>query len=486
MNNKSIFLMQKKSLSDVLFGEVSKKILNIISLVVLARLITPGDFGLIELALVYTSFFTFLSDLGLSTAIIQSSNTSKVQLNTIYVINIVVGLLLYLLVYFLSVNLANLHDNTSLEGVVSILGLVFIVQSFKLVHYALLRKSHNFKEIQYSQVLSIFISLFVGILMAYFNHRYWSLVAMILIQNIIETILMVHFSKWRFSFDIDFSKTFSHLRIGYNMSIASLANYFSKKIDKLIIADTGMAEVGLYSKAYKIMTMILPVIRSTIVEVGISTICALDSHKNKALVYKKIVLSASLMIYPVGVLLITNAELLVYILLGSQWGEMVAYIEVFGYMLFIHPLLSTRGVVFIGYNKSKEYMYSNIVYSIVTVIAFLLGYYFYNVMGVVISYVLINYLALIPLLIHTYKNTTIKLISSLRILRSGIIGGVIMSLSGPLLYSFFGMFFLNNVLIDILSVFLQFAIYIGVIIFFKDSRKQVKNLLKIISYKYQV
>jgi O-antigen/teichoic acid export membrane protein len=485
MNNEHIFLKQKKSLSNVIFGEISKKILNLISLVVLARLITPGEFGLIELALVYTSFFTFLSDLGLSTAIIQRSNTSKVQLNTIYVINIAVGILLYLLVYTLSFNLSHLHDNADLERVVSILGLVFIVQSFKLVHYALLRKSHNFKSIQYSQVISIFISLVVGILLAYFNHGYWSLVAMILIQNIIETLLMIHFSKWRFSFDLDFSKTRSHLSFGYNLSIASLANYFSKKIDKVIIADAGIVEVGLYSKAYKIMTMILPVIRATVIQVGISTICALDDHKNKALVYKKIVLSASLIMYPIGVLITTNAELLVDILLGGQWSEIVEYIKVFGYMLFLQPLLATRGVVFIGYNKSKEYMYSNIVYSGVTVIAMLTGYYFYNVMGVVASYVLINYLIVIPLLIYTYKNTTIKLFASLRMLRSGIVGGVIMSLFGLILHIFSDLLFFNNVIIDLLSVFLQFSIYLAVIILFKDSRKQVKSLFNIIIYKFR-
>lgn len=475
-------IKSQKGLKYNIFGQFITYILNVLSLLILARLLNPEMFGLLAIAAIYTSFLTFISDLGLSTAVIQEKKITQAQLSTIFFINTIIGLFLFLVSLLIVHFPALLYDNDDLVIIIPFMGSIFLFNSIKLLHHALLKKEHCFKEIQYSSVISQFVSIIICITMAYLNYGYWSLVTMHISQSLIEMVLLLWFSKWIPSFQFKIKETFDLLKVGYNMTIATLANYFSKKVDQMIIADFSMYELGLYSKAYKICTIPMQIIRSTLVDVGLPSICALDNSNDKIDIYKSIVLSASLILFPLALILILIPGLITSVVLGENWLNSAKYLEILGFILFLQPLLATRGLIFIGFSKTKQYMLSNIVIAIIIISAFVLGAYMNKSYGVAVAFVIANYIIIAPLLYYTYRGTQISIFSSIRILFPSITGTlVILSLNLivqpiELLISYN----ISNIITLLIYLKISFLIYFITLICFKNSRDKIIAFISII------
>ena len=130
MDQRSVVkIKSRKGLRYNLFGQFITYIFNLLSLLILARLLNPEIFGLLAIAAVYTSFLTFISDLGLSTAVIQGKKVTQAQLSTIFFINTTIGLFLFLLSLLIVNFPALLYDNDDLVTIIPFMGSIFLFNS---------------------------------------------------------------------------------------------------------------------------------------------------------------------------------------------------------------------------------------------------------------------------------------------------------------------------------------------------------------------
>ena len=169
-------------------------------------------------------------------------------------------------------------------------------------------------------------------------------------------------------------------------------------------------------------------------------------------------------------------------MLGENWLNSAKYLEILGFILFLQPLFATRGLIFIGFSKTKQYMISNIVIAIIIISSFFLGAYLNRSHGVAVAFVIANYIIIAPLLYYTYKSTPISIFSSIKILFPSIAGTlVLLSLNHlvqpiKLLYSY------NTSHIITLFIYLKisFFIYLITLMYFKNSRVKVIAFISLI------
>jgi len=237
-------------------SKYSKVFIGIIIGAILARLLTPEEFGTVALVTVFIGFFGLLGDMGIGPAIVQKKELTDKDLSSIFGLTIIMAFFLSL-VFFLSAGLiAEFYDNPVLIPLVRLLSLVIFFNVIQIVPSAINRKKLRFKEMA---LVTLSIRIFTGaiaIYLAYNDFSYYSLV----IQNIISGFLVflvffilypvkfTFFLKWE---PIKKIASFSSYQFAFNF-----INYFSRNLDNLLIGKfLGSAPLGYYNKSYSLMML---------------------------------------------------------------------------------------------------------------------------------------------------------------------------------------------------------------------------------------
>ena len=169
----------------------SYQVILFIVTLVLARLLTPDDYGTVAIVLVLINLATVFVEGGLSTALVQKKECTQCDYNTILYFSIIVSIALYSLLWLFSSNLANFFSKPELENIVKSLGLTLILNAVNSVQKAYLIKKMLFKKLFYSSLIGVSISAVIGIFMAYLGVGIWSLVVQQLSMSLLITVFSI-------------------------------------------------------------------------------------------------------------------------------------------------------------------------------------------------------------------------------------------------------------------------------------------------------
>src|SRR5438477_2435341 len=174
-----------------------KFFLTLLSTMVLARLLTPRDFGLVAMVTTVTSFLRVFKDAGLSIATVQRERITHAQVSNLFYINVGVSLLSTLIVAASAPIIARFYHNPRLIGITLLLSTTFLISGSTIQHQALLKRQMRFKALALIEVGSMAVGVLVGVLMAFLGYRYWSLVGSSLAMEITALLLTWSASRWR-------------------------------------------------------------------------------------------------------------------------------------------------------------------------------------------------------------------------------------------------------------------------------------------------
>lgn len=388
---------------------------NTFSMIILARVLLPSDFGMIAMVAAFAGFVTIFKDAGFSMAIIQKPAITHQQVSILFWINILLCLVISLLFIAVAPLIVSFYNEPRLFYIILVYAVSIFVSSLSVQHNAILSRKMQFTKIAMANVISSVLAIGLSIVMAWAGAGYWALVYLTLFQSVFLTILLFHYCRWKPSF-VFWDPGIKHfLNFGAGISGFNIINYFSRNMDNIIIGKfLGATVLGLYSKAYQLMMMPLTKLRDPLVTVGIPGLSALLSEPSRyRQYYYRLNFIICFFAFPMILFLALFAKELIFVVLGPQWGESVLMFQVLSVSAFIQPIVGTTGAVFISSGKSTAFFKMGLVSAAIIISSFFVGIR-WGVYGVTVAYAVANYLLFLPTLFYCFKGTPIQMMPFLK------------------------------------------------------------------------
>ncbi|HET9485932.1 MAG TPA: lipopolysaccharide biosynthesis protein [Chryseosolibacter sp.] len=310
----------------ILLGSGVQVALKIGVLAVLARLVTPNDFGLMGIALIVIEFSKMFTHMGVGPALVQRTEIEERHLTTGFTLSLIIGAVFALVLLPSAQYIAVFFRMPELTRILQVLSLVFLIDSFTLIAQALMQRNMNFKINAAIEVLSYAIGYgMVGIPLAYFGWGVWALVAASLSQSILLTTLLLLVQP--FPKKIGFNKqAFKDLIFfGGGFTIAKIANFLATQGDNLIVGRLlGARALGIYGRAYQFMVMPAGLFGNALDRALFPAMSKVQHEGSRvAKAYLTGVSLIATIAIPLSFLSVILAPEIVFIALGKEWADVI-------------------------------------------------------------------------------------------------------------------------------------------------------------------
>ncbi|NCE77817.1 lipopolysaccharide biosynthesis protein [Turicibacter sp. TS3] len=342
---------------------------------VLARLLTPDDYGVVTVITVFTGFFTLIADMGIGPAIIQDKSLKKEDISSIFNFTVITGIGISVMFLIFSYPLSWFYNNHIYISLGAILSLSILFNVLNIVPNALLLKEKKFKLIGVRTVCVSLVSGLITIILAYFHFKYYAIV--------INSILIAFFTFFLNYKSVDIKlrwilKKESLIKISsysvYQFGF-SFINYFARNLDNLLIGKIlGEIPLGYYDKAYKLM--LYPVSNLTNV---ISPVLhpILSEYQNKRdFIYEKyiyIVRLLSILGVFFTIFCFVTAREIILIMFGNQWINSIWAFKLLSLSIWAQMVTSSSGAIFQSTGETKWLFRCGIFTTINTIVCILIG-----------------------------------------------------------------------------------------------------------------
>ncbi|HEX9821822.1 MAG TPA: lipopolysaccharide biosynthesis protein [Methylomirabilota bacterium] len=351
-------------------GLAAETALQAVVVMVLARLLTPPDFGLVSVALVVTGFVGSFGELGLIPALIQRENLQPAHIRTAFTGGLAFALLMVAALWVLSQPVARLFAMPALDSMLCVLALSPLLRAWGSVPFALLQRAMRFREISLASVLSYLVGFgVVGVAAATAGGGAWSLVAAHLTQVFVHSLTV--YLAWPVShrLGVDRQALRDLLAYGGGISVARLANHVATRGDNMIVGHAlGPTALGLYGPAYHLMALPADLFQRLVHTVLFPAISRLQTEPRRlAAVYRRGLAVTGLVVLPATLLAILLAPEVVEVLLGPRWSGVTAPLQILAAGMFFRVGYKISGVVVKATGAVNRFAVRQIPYPIMVV-----------------------------------------------------------------------------------------------------------------------
>ena len=411
-NNDKVANLKIKTVQGIGWSGISQIIRLILQfgiIAVLARLLTPNDFGLLAMVAVFANFVLIFRDFGLTAALIQRKELVEGHLSSSFWINVVTGFVLTLSLVLLSSAIASFYNESRLIPIVVVLASTFSISSFGIVQAALLAKELNFKPLAIIEILAVIISGIIAVILAFCGFGVWSLVWQSVISSFVIVVMLWCFSVWKPKFLFKWSRVKELLDFGLNLTGFNFVNYFNRNFDNLLIGKfLGSAPLGFYNLAYQLLLFPLSNISQVIGRVMFPSFSIIKDDKKRICdIYIKAASYIAAVTFPLMIGLLVTAPQFIRVIFGPQWDRSIFLVQIFALVGLIQSIGSTVGWIYQSQGRT-DIMFRWVVFTvIINVVAFVLGLK-WNIEGVTIAYLIATLLLAYPNLAIPFKLIDLK------------------------------------------------------------------------------
>ncbi|WP_286796706.1 lipopolysaccharide biosynthesis protein [Psychrobacter sp. UBA6291] len=462
---------------------IARNILSLGTTAVLARLLTPEDFGLIGMVATLTALLMVFSDMGLSWATIQRQALSKIQVSNLFWINLFVGLFLWVICIFFSPLVASFYDEPKLTAVTAVLGAGFLLSGLAAQPIALLNRSMNYKAVAQIEVLSIIAGAIAALYAAYTGLGYWALVIQGLTSSSFRAVLAIRMSKISLYAPKRNVDTLSLVSFGGTLALNGLLIYMARNLDSVLIGKYwGAEELGYYNRAYFLMLLPSMLAAGVLNKLMVPSLSAFqDDPQRFGNAYRKALVLIALVGCPMALGLALTADEMVMLVYGKQWQPVVPILLWLSIASITQPLFNTTGWLFTSVGKAKHYLWLTLISGVLLTISFFfaisgggvrIAQTYGIVMGIIIFF---------PSLWYAHNVANISFKYSLKTLTpialSLLLMGITVSLIDILLNNYY-LSWISILIIKIISGVISYVLYLY--LFAKKLMKDILKSLKIL------
>lgn len=368
-------------------------ILSFITNLVLARFLSPDDFGCIGILTVFISLCETLIDSGLGASLIQKDNPSDSDYSTVFWINLSLSFLLYFVIFVSAPFISKFYNIDVLSQILRVKAVIIIIEALRLVQFAYLKKSLNFKKISKVYLISAFISSILGILSAILGHGVWALVVKNVSEQLLRTILMCFKSNLKPKFLFSWSSFKEMFSFGGLMLITSIVMTIYQNFIQLIMGKICPPnELGYYTQAKKLEEVPVSGLNTVVNQVSFPVFSKIKNEKQKMVNgMRKNIKSITFINIPFMAFCFVFATELILFFFTEKWLPSVPY---FKYLCFVGIMLSTNTIntnILKATGQGKTYFFMQVGKRILGIIILITCGYFFKVKGLMIGLVTIEY-----------------------------------------------------------------------------------------------
>ncbi|MCA6073434.1 lipopolysaccharide biosynthesis protein [Fulvivirga sedimenti] len=350
--------LKKKSISGViwsLLGTFSSQGIGFVISIILARLLTPEDFGIVGLSLVFISITQVFADFGFASALIQSKENTSKTYSSIFFLNLAFGLILFVLFQLFAPFLGDFYENPMTGDIIKWLSFNFILSGLSLVQQTILRREVDFKKLSIRQIISQLIGGLLGVVAAFYGLGVYSLVIQYLGTSVINTIVLWKISNWYPKFEFSINEIKRLAGFGSFFFLDRLLATISQRLDVLFVGKVFSPEtLGYYSRADSTNNLVTTYSSKSITQVFFPVLSKVqdDPGKFEDIYYKVVSVICILSFFLSGVLFILGDEIIIG-LFGVKWKPSVLIFQILVFKSFSFPLNSMMVNALLAKGKVK-------------------------------------------------------------------------------------------------------------------------------------
>lgn len=448
--------------------------------IVLARMLSPEDYGLIALVTVFTSILQVFVDNGLGNALIQKKDADDMDFSTAFYANVAFCLVLYIISYLAAPLVAKFYNNDSLTGIFRVLCLTVLISGVKNIQQAYVSRNMIFRKFFFATLIGTIGAAVIGIFMAYHGYGVWALVAQQVFNTLIDTIVLWISVKWRPKRMFSMKRLKVMFDYGWKLLASSLITTVYNDIRQLIIGRVYSAEdLAYYNKGKQFSDVVVVNINASIDSVLLPVLSENQDDKTRVreLTRRSIKISSYIM-WPLMFGLMAVGEPFIELILTEKWLPCVPYLYIFCFTNGIMPIQTANLNAIKAMGRSDLYLKLEIIKKTGGILL-ILAFMNHGVLALGISCVIYS---LYAGLVNTYPNKKLLGYSVIDQLKD-ILPSLGLAAAMAVIVYYLPLSSLHLVWQLIIKVIAGAAIYVGGSVLFRIDSFQfvlgiVKNFLK--------
>ncbi len=450
-------------------------VLRLLSTFVLARLLSPTDFGLIAMVLSVTAIAEQFSELGLSTATIQCRELTHAQVTNLFWINLAIGVALSLLICALAPAIAHLFNNASLFPIALVVSTTFFWGGLTVQHQALLSRQLKQTHLACVRLAASFLSLVVAVVLAINHLGVWALAWREVSRAFFVAVGMWIACRWIPGWPKRKANIGGLLRYGSHLTLNGLADAIRSQLDRYLIGGFfGATALGLYRQAQQLLLAPIDQLHGPIFSVASPGLSMLQAdHERYRRYYQRIALVISLSTMPLGLFVAICAGEITHVVLGPRWIAATIYIQIFGAVAFLKPVLDSVGVVLLTYGLSKRLLVLSVIYNTISTLLLIAGVP-WGAVGLALSSVIAPFVLLFPKLYFSFRGTPVTMRCFFRAVSSPAFASIAMAAALLLAQGYLQQFGMTVSLFA--SAVLGSFVYAAVLLVLPHGRREIIGL----------
>lgn len=308
--------------------------------VVLARILSPEDYGTIALITVFINILNVFVDSGLGSALIQKKDADNTDFSTVFYTNVIFCIALYILMFVISPFLAEFYSRPELVSIIRVLSITILVSGVKNIQQAYVSRTLQFRKFFFSTLAGTIIAAVVGIWMAYHGFGVWALVAQQVTNLSIDTIILWITVKWRPEFVFSFKRLKSLFSYGWKLLVSALLDTFYTNLYNLVIGKKYSAnDLAFYAKGELFPKAVVGNINNAIDSVLLPTMSSEQDNKERVKqMTRRAIKTSTFCIAPLMMGLAGCSQNVISILLTDKWLPAAPYLVIFCITYMFYPI----------------------------------------------------------------------------------------------------------------------------------------------------
>ena len=350
----------------------SQIILFIVS-VILARLLSPEEFGVISLITVITGILNLFVDAGFGNALIQKQYVNQTDYSTVFYLNITLGIVFYIGMYIAAPSIAVFYGRNDIVSYIRAFSLTLIIGGFGSVQQALVAKRIEYKKLFFSSLIGTLLSGIISIVMAFKGFGVWSLIAQKLIDQVMDTAVLWFTVRWRPSFCFSIERMKPLAAYGSKLLGSSLLYSATNNLTGLLVGKIfSTSELAYYEKGRQVPMLLVNNIQVVVQSVLFPALAEQQTQQERIRkMLRQSVMISAYCIFPCMVGIAVCAEPLVRILFTEQWIGLVPYLQIWCCICITYLLDTANLQVIQALGRSDIFLRIEIVKEVITIVSLL-------------------------------------------------------------------------------------------------------------------
>lgn len=359
------------SAADAILGQGVTFIVGL----VLARLLSPDEYGLIGICLIFTTVLNGIVDSGFSNALIRKKDVTDEDYNTMFMTNMAISIVLYILLFVSAPFVSDFFHRVELTALVRATGLILFFNALSITQVTILTKKIDFKTKTKASLVSAIISGGIGIALAFMGYGVWSLVAQQLSKQLLYTLCLWVLNKWwpKFTF---YEDSFKYMwGFGWKLLASGILNNVWNQLYQVVIGRCyTFSTLGHYTRANECASIFSSNLTTIIQRVTFPVLSELQDDKKKLLVSYRKLIKVSMFVTVISMFALgAMAEPMIYSLIGPQWHQAATFLPFICITMSLYPLHAINLNMLQVQGRSDLFLYLEIVKKIITLIPMFIG-----------------------------------------------------------------------------------------------------------------